>query len=175
MPAAVRAAHRSGPVTRLRGEARVEGASSPLAAFFARLFGMPSATASIPVTVTMRLDADKEVWTRQFGARRMQSRLRAIRPGVVRESFGPFGFDMKVSATDSALSMTIVGWRLGPMPLPAFLAPRSTATESVNAQGRFCFDVPIALPLIGRLTHYSGWLELEEVEAARAVSETEPA
>jgi hypothetical protein len=174
-PAAVRAVHRSGPVTRLRGEASVEGASSPLAAMFARLFGMPSATASIPVRVTMRLYADKEVWTRQFGARRMQSRLRTPRPGIVRESFGPFDFDMKVAAENGVLSMTIIAWRIGPIPLPAFLAPRSTATESVDAQGRFHFDVPIALPLIGRLTHYSGWLQLEEVEAARAVLETEPA
>jgi NAD(P)-dependent dehydrogenase (short-subunit alcohol dehydrogenase family) len=174
-PAAVRAAHRSGPVTRLHGEASVQGASSPLAAFFARLFGMPGTTERIPVRVTMRLDADKEVWTRQFGTRRMQSRLRAVRPGIVRESFGPFDFDMKVAVAEGALSMTIIGWRLGRMPLPTFLAPRSTATESIDPHGRFHFDVPIALPLIGRLTHYSGWLEPEEVEAARAVSETEPA
>lgn len=175
LPAAIRAAHRSGPATRLRGEASVQGASSLLASIFAHLFGMPSTTASVPVRVTMRLDADKEVWTRQFGARRMQSRLRSPRPGIVRESFGPFDFDMKVSAEHGVLSMTIIGWRLGPIPLPAFLAPRSTAAESVDAHGRFHFDVPIALPLIGRLTHYSGWLELEEVEAALAVSETEPA
>lgn len=175
LPAAVRAAHCSGPVTRLSGEARVEGASSPLAALLARLFGMPSAAARIPLRVTMRLNADKEVWTRQFGARRMQSRLRCPRPGIVRESFGPFDFNMKVEAADGVLAMTIVGWRLGPIPLPAVLAPRSMATESIDAEGRFRFDVPIALPLIGRLTHYSGWLEPEEVEAARAVSETEPA
>lgn len=153
----------------------MQGATSPLASLFARLFGMPGTTPSIPVRVTMRLDAEKEVWTRQFGARRMQSRLRCPRPGVVRESFGPFDFDMKVAAENGVLSMTIIGWRIGPIPLPAFLAPRSIATESVDAHGRFRFDVPIALPLIGRLTHYSGWLEPEEVEATRAVSETEPA
>jgi saccharopine dehydrogenase-like NADP-dependent oxidoreductase len=160
-PTPVGAAHRGGPVTRLRGLARVQGASSPLAALFARLFGMPRAGPAAPVRVTMRLDRDEEVWTREFGARRMRSRLRAVRPGMVRESFGPFGFDMKLSVDEGALTMTIVGWRLGPIPLPAFLAPRSTAIESVDAEGRFRFDVPIALPLIGRLTHYSGWLELE--------------
>jgi hypothetical protein len=175
LPAAIRAAHRSGPVTRLRGEASVEGASSPISAIFARLFGLPPTTPSTPVRVTMRLDADKEVWTRQFGARRMRSRLRCPRPGIVRESFGPFDFDMEVQVANGVLSMTIIGWRLGPIRLPAVLAPRSTATESVDKHGRFRFDVCIALPFIGRLTHYSGWLELEEVEAARAVSETEPA
>lgn len=175
LPEPIRVTHRGGPVTRLRGQASVQGAASRLAGLFARLFGMPAAATHVGVRVTKRLDADKEVWTREFSARRMQSRLRAIRPGVVRESFGPFGFDMAVAAGDGVLTMTIIGWRIGPLPLPAFMAPRSTATESVDAHGRFRFDVPIALPLIGRLTHYSGWLELEEVEAAPALSETEPA
>jgi len=93
----------------------------------------------------------------------------------VRESFGPFGFDMKVSVDSGVLAMTIVSWRLGSIPLPSFLAPRSTATETQDAGGRFRFDVPIALPLIGRLTHYSGWLVVEEVEAAAAPVEKETA
>jgi Domain of unknown function (DUF4166) len=82
---------------------------------------------------------------------------------------------MKLSVSNAVLSMTIVGWRLGPIPLPPFLAPRSTATESQDEHGRFRFDVPIALPLIGRLTHYSGWLALEEVEATPAPSQRETA
>lgn len=174
-PPAVRAAHRAGPVTRLRGVANVEGSSSLLAGLIARLFGMPKAASDVPVSVTMRLWPDKEVWTRRLGERRMESRLRAVAPGIVRESFGPFDFDMKVSVSAGALSMTIVGWRIGPLPLPALLAPRSTATETHDAQGRFCFNVPISLPLIGRLTHYSGWLALEEVEADAASSQRETA
>jgi hypothetical protein len=174
-PSAVRTAHRGGPVTRLRGGADVQGAASPLGAVFARLFGMPRAGRNTAVEVTKRLDPNGEVWTRRFGGRRMQSRLRAIAPGIVRESFGPFHFDMKVSVEEGALSMTVVGWRIGPLPLPAWLAPRSTATETQDAQGRFRFKVPIALPLLGRLTHYSGWLVPEEVEAAPAPSEREPA
>lgn len=174
-PPAVRAAHRGGPVTRLRGAARVRGATSPAARFVANLFGIPSDADNVPVCVTMRLAPEKETWTRRFGARRMESRLRAVRPGIVRESFGPFAFDMKVGVAGGVLSMTVVGWRIGALPLPAFLAPRSTATESQDEQGRFRFDVPIALPLIGRLTHYSGWLALEEVEAEPAAPEKETA
>lgn len=174
-PPAVRAAHRAGPVTRLRGEARVRGATSPLAWLAARLFGMPRTAERIPVNVTMRLSPTEEVWTRRFGDRRMESRIRAPAPGVVCERFGPFAFDMKVSVADGVLAMKVIGWRIGPMPLPAFLAPHSTATETQGEQGRFRFDVPIALPLIGRLTHYSGWLALEEVEAQPAPSERETA
>ena len=175
LPSAVRAVHRAGPVTRLHGKARVRGATSPFAWFAARLFGMPRSAERIPVHVTMRLDPNKETWVRRFGDRRMESRLRAVAPGVVRESFGPFGFDMRLSVADGVLAMKVIGWRIGPIPLPAFLAPRSTATESADEQDRFRFDVPIALPLIGRLTHYSGWLASEEVEANAAPSERETA
>jgi saccharopine dehydrogenase-like NADP-dependent oxidoreductase len=166
LPNSVRAAHRAGPVTRLTGYARVAGATSPLAKILARLFNFPHAQNRVALRVTKRTMGDVEIWTRDFGGRRMQSRLRALGPGRVRESFGPFHFDMAVSASAEGLSMTVVGWRVGPLPLPAFLAPRSTATETGASQGRYCFDVPIAAPFLGRLTHYSGDLALEVVEAA---------
>ena len=35
--------------------------------------------------------------------------------------------------------MRIVGWRIGSLPLPAFLAPSSVATESGRANGVFTF------------------------------------
>lgn len=174
-PLAVRAGHRGGPVTRLRGRASVQGAASPLAAWVARLFGMPAASGDVPVEVTMRLWPDKEEWRRSFGARRMRSVLTYVAPGVVRERFGPLSFDMRLDVDATSLSMRVIGWRLGPLPMPAWLAPRSEAVESQDAQGRFRFDVPIALPLTGRLVHYSGWLAAEEVEAAPAAPERETA
>ncbi|MBN8605431.1 MAG: DUF4166 domain-containing protein [Caulobacterales bacterium] len=172
---AVRAAHRAGPVTRMRGIAEVRSATSPLAAFIAALFGLPRADAPVEVAVVKRLGPDKEVWTRRFSGKRMESRLCVVGPGVVSERFGPFSFDMKVAAEKGTLTMSIIGWRIGPLRLPSWLAPRSTATESQDAEGRFRFDVPIALPLIGRLTHYSGWLAPEAVEPAPAPTQREDA
>jgi hypothetical protein len=61
--------------------------------------------------------------------------------------------------------MRITGWRLGPLPLPAFLAPRSLATESQTNTGRFAYDVPISAPLLGRLTRYRGELDLQKSPA----------
>jgi hypothetical protein len=175
-PAPVRAAHRSGPVARLRGEARVRGAASAPASIAARLFGFPRAADAVPVRVVKRLlGGGVEQWERCFGGRRMVSRLRPLARGMVRESFGPFHFDMAVSADASGISMRVIAWRLGPLPLPSFLAPRSIATETQDAAGRFRFDVPISLPLLGRVTHYSGHLALEEVEAPAALAEKEPA
>jgi hypothetical protein len=163
-PAAVRAAHRAGPVARFVGAADIAPAASSLARFCARLFGLPAGGASIPVSVTKRLDAVGETWERNFGGRIMRSRLSVVRPGVVEERFGPFRFDLALDVKDGALTMRVIGWRLGPLPLPRALAPRSDAAERQDDSGRFRFDVPIAVPLLGRLTHYSGALTAEEVE-----------
>jgi hypothetical protein len=41
--------------------------------------------------------------------------------------------------------------------MPMALAPRTPAREW-QEDGRFQFDVSIALPLIGPVVHYRGWL-----------------
>jgi hypothetical protein len=175
-PAAVRATHRAGPVTRLRGDASVEGAATPVARLIARLFGLPPSSRSVSVRVTKRLlGGGIEEWERDFAGQRMTSRLRALGPGRVRESFGPFHFDLALTADAEGVTLRAVAWRLGPLAMPSWLAPRSIATEKQDANGRFCFDVPIELPLIGRLTHYSGHLVIEELDVARASAEKEDA
>jgi Domain of unknown function (DUF4166)/Saccharopine dehydrogenase NADP binding domain len=161
LPQAVKAVHRAGPVARLAGRARVEGAETAAGRLLARLVGFPQASEHVPVHVAMRLESDgTETWQRAFGTRRFRSRLAPLRPSVVSERFGPFSFDLALEAASDGLRMRVAGWRVGRLPLPLFLAPRSDAVESVDVQGRFCFDVPIALPLIGRLVCYRGWLAL---------------
>jgi hypothetical protein len=161
LPRAVKAVHRAGPVARLAGTARVEGAETALGRLLARLVGFPQSSENVPVHVVMRLEADgTETWQRDFGARRFYSRLAPLRRGAVSEHFGPFSCALALEAASDGLRMQVVGWRLGRLALPLFLAPRSDAVESVDAQGRFCFDVPIALPLIGRLVRYQGSLVL---------------
>jgi hypothetical protein len=157
-PAAVREAHTQGPVSRFVGAAHVEGAASPLAAFAAKVVGFPERAEAAPVRVTKRLGSDGvETWEREIGERRFRSRISYVGPGRVRERFGALSFDLRVWADADALGMEAIGWRLGPMPLPAWLAPRSLAFER-EISGQFAFDVPIALPWLGRLTHYAGHL-----------------
>ena len=166
-PAPVVRAHRAGPVARTSGAARIMPPGSPLAAFIARCVGFPRAGVETPVRVTMRLGASGvETWRREFGDQRFQSELTYRGPGVVRERFGPFSFDMKLDADVASLSIEVIGWRIGFLPLPLWLAPRSRAVESADAAGRFHFDVPVTLPLLGRLTHYSGWLSPDSDDAA---------
>jgi hypothetical protein len=66
--------------------------------------------------------------------------------------------DLKLKPEGDRLVYRVEGWRLGPLPLPGFLAPSTRAHEEVDAEGRFVFDVEISLPLIGKLVRYRGWL-----------------
>lgn len=161
LPEVVRATHRAGPVTRLAGAARIDGAESMIGALVARLFGFPASTDDEHVQVVMRLERDgTEVWERDFGGQKFRSRLRPSCSGMVIERFGPFSFDLSVGAAAEGLTLRVVGWRLGNVRLPRWLAPKSTAIESADIDGRFSFDVPIALPVVGRLVRYRGSMNL---------------
>jgi Domain of unknown function (DUF4166) len=76
----------------------------------------------------------------------------------VLERFGPFTFELAIGADADGLRLKIVAGRLGLLPLPRALLPRSAACEFVDDAGRFRFDVPISLPIFGLVVHYSGWL-----------------
>lgn len=158
LPGAVRAVHSPGPWIALEGEARVEGAATLPARLVARLFGFPRAAERVPVRVEIEADAAGETWRRDFGGTRFRSRLSPAGSGFVWERFGPFRFRLSVPSDAAGLGFVVRGWRLGPLPLPARLAPRSEAREGVDEAGRFRFDVPIALPLVGRVVRYIGWL-----------------
>jgi hypothetical protein len=55
------------------------------------------------------------------------------------------------------LSLVVRRWDMFGIPMPRLLLPRVTAGEH-EANGRFHFSVDIALPLVGRLVCYEGWL-----------------
>ena len=119
------------------------------------------------MAVEIAAPPEGEEWSRCFGGQRFRSRMRPHpRAGMIREGFGPFIFDLALSADAEGLRMRVDGWRLGRLPLPRRLAPRSEARETVDAAGRFRFEVPIGLPLLGRLVRYRGWLVPEAVDGA---------
>ena len=166
LPAVVQASHRGGEVFRLTGTAKVEGAAG-FARIVAALFGLPGSQDRAGVIVTKtRVGAGQEIWKRQIGKARFRSRIVFAGPNRVEESFGLFTVGLELSADEHCLTMKIDGWRIGPVPLPGFLAPRSVATESVSAAGLFAFDVPISAPLLGRLVHYRGELRPQSKERA---------
>ena len=74
------------------------------------------------------------------------------------ERFGVLRFGFDLPSDGEGLAMSLKRWWIGPMPLPAILAPRSPAREWTET-GVFQFDVPIRAPLIGLIVRYRGWLK----------------
>ena len=143
-----------------RGVATVERGKGIVAAVIGRLFGFPATGAGIPLTVTFTATANCEQWHRSFAGKTLYSTQELGRghyDGLLIERFGPFAFSMTVPVRDRRLNLEIKGgWCLG-VPLPSHLLPRIEAFEH-DADGRFNFHVALALPVIGRLVRYTGWL-----------------
>jgi hypothetical protein len=160
LPNAIQNAHRFDDVLLLEGRASVDGAKTLLARAIARLIGFPREGRDIPVSVTMRTVERGEEWTRVFGRTRFRTRLTPVDgfPYRLIEQFGPCTFNLRLTARPDRLDYAVTSGRIGLVPLPSFVIPRLVATERVDDAGRFQFDVPIALPGLGLLVHYRGWL-----------------
>ncbi len=155
LPKAVRRMHDIHADGGASGEADVERGRSLAAGFIARVMRFPPAGRhSLHVAFTER--GGVETWTREFGRHSFSSHLR-MRDGRLEERFGPLRFRFDLLADENGLTMAMRGWSAFGIALPMALAPRSRAREW-QEDGRFRFDVPIALPLVGTIVHYKGWL-----------------
>jgi NAD(P)-dependent dehydrogenase (short-subunit alcohol dehydrogenase family) len=160
LPPAVRALHLVNGDFAASGTAEVISGKGLPARLLCRIIGFPAAAASVPVSVWMREQDGVETWRRDFGGAAFSSRL-AHRGALLTERFGPIRFGFTLRREADGLTMHFARWWLGPLPMPRLLMPRGTARE-YEAGGRFHFDVPIALPLIGPVIHYRGWLAPRE-------------
>jgi Domain of unknown function (DUF4166) len=161
LPLAIQQAHDVRGVLTLEGIAETAGASNAFGRLIARLFRLPPAGSDLPVRVEMRTQDDgSEDWTRFYPGVTMQSNLRNADAASMQldEVFGALSVRLQWSVIQGGLALRPIKARLFGVPLP-FLTPRSNATETVGPDGRFRFDVPIALPLIGNIAHYRGVLE----------------
>jgi Domain of unknown function (DUF4166)/Saccharopine dehydrogenase NADP binding domain len=161
LPEPLRRLHWPGWGLQARGMARVDGADSRLARLVSGVFRFPQAAGRVPVSVEITPEAGYERWVRDFGGRRFTSILCAsATPGRLSERFGLLSFELDLPVSVKGVDgMPVRSWRLGPLPLPRMLAPRSIASEGVDDEGRFSFDVEMRLPFgLGRLVRYRGWL-----------------
>jgi hypothetical protein len=163
MPAAIRAFHANDAEPVWQGQAEVSRGDGRAVELICRLFGLPEAGTELPVTVSVSrgdsFDETCEVWTRNFAGQRFHSRLNLDRSGELREAFGPFSFTLAAQSDREGLALPIANWRVFGLPLPRFLMPSAEARETVDADGRFRFDVKLSLPFFGLLAHYRGWLK----------------
>lgn len=156
LPASIQKLHSVIRDAGFHGKAQVTGGTNPLAKLAAKIFGFPSA-GQHDLHVHIAVDDKGETWVRSFSGKKFSSRLEKSGHNLT-ERFGPFQFRFDMPTTDHGLRMEMFGWKFWFVPLPLFLAPKSLASEW-DEDGRFHFDVPIALPVIGLMVHYRGWLE----------------
>ncbi len=159
LPPTLQAMHQPWRDASAEGEAEVTGSDNVVARAIARIIGF-SAPGHHVLRVDFAVRGGTERWTRAFGDRSFTSELSASKGQLV-ERFGPLRFRFGLPADDTGLSMRMRGWSVFGVRLPLILSPRTMAREW-EVDGRFHFDVSIALPLIGPVVRYRGWLATAE-------------
>lgn len=141
-----------------RGEGRVMRGNGVLAALCARATQLPGNIPVAAVAVRFEASPEQETWQRTFNDARFSSRLR-LRDGLMQERLGPIHFAFRLYRHEDEIRWTVERARLfGLLPLPAawFDAVRCREFER---DGRYHFDVDAAMPLVGQIVRYEGWLE----------------
>ena len=171
LPPEIRELHAITFARRWTGRARIARGRSLFSRLAGAFAGFPPAGENVPVTVEMTRRGNTETWVRTFGTRRFRSFLSPDGPpgsGQMGERFGLMRFRIGLNATSERLDYPVLSGRVLGIPLPGFLLPRSTTWESVDAEGRACFDVRLDLPLGGHVATYSGWLVPDDDPPPRA-------
>lgn len=155
LPPAVRALHQVRGDAGAAGEGTVSRGGGRFARALAAAMRMPPA-GTWPLHVAFAEQAGVERWTRDFGGHAFASELRAA-GALVTERFGALRFAFALEAVPDGLEMKLRRWSWLGIRLPLFLAPRIAAREW-QEQGRFHFDVRVAMPLAGEVVRYRGEL-----------------
>ncbi len=137
------------------GTAKVKRGRSLMARFIATIMRFPP-VGEHELYVSFRERDGKEQWNRSFGVHSFASELSQVGEHLV-ERFGVMKFYFDLPTKDGGLEMDMKKWTILSIPMPLVLAPKSPAKE-YSENGTFCFDVPISVPLVGLIVHYSGKL-----------------
>ena len=157
----VRALHEAAQQRVYHGRADIERGRGWLAEFCCRCAALPPTATQQAISVEIAPSTTGERWTRRFGSHVMRSDLDDI-DGCLRERLGLLEFHFALDVAAGALSWRVVRVRvLGFVPLPAAWFGDVRASEA-QRDGRYVFDVRAALPGVGLLVHYRGWLDVEQ-------------
>ena len=157
LPPVLRTAHDADDTQRWEGLAHVTVSRNPLARLLCRMMKLPAQGQGVPVTVVFERLAHGERWRRTFAGRSYSSDL-TVKNGLMVERMGLVTNIFRVTFDESQIVLDLVGFRFLGLPLPPCLRPRCRATERAQ-HGRYVFDVPVSLPLLGAVIHYTGSME----------------
>lgn len=161
LPPVLRAAHDADDMQQWEGLAHVTLSRNPLARLLCRMMKLPAQGHGVPVAVVFERLAHGERWQPTFAGRSYRSDL-TVRDGLMMERMGLATNIFRVSFDDGQIVLDLEGFRFLGLPLPPWLRPRCRATER-EQDGRYLFDVPVSLPLLGRVIHYTGSMERRDV------------
>lgn len=162
MPETLQHFHGGPDIRTSAGRCRVEVGGSPVARFLVWLLSLPYATDEAPITVTLRREADREVWIREIGGRRFQSVMHRTNSNLLSETIGPVRFFFRLDTSTEGFSLYLTRCRVLGVPLPRALLPVVAAREVSNGSG-IAFDISAGLPLVGLIVAYRGELTNSEV------------
>lgn len=160
LPAQVQALHNSTQTRAWAGTAKVQRGNGWIANLLALIIGFPKTNPAIAVQVDFAPDGVGERWTRTFGTKVFSSYQR---PGETSESqlmmerFGIINVGLALDIVGDRMYLTPKIWSCLGVPLPRILLPKGESFET-QKDGKFCFDVEIAAPLIGLIVSYKGQL-----------------
>lgn len=155
---AVRRFHALRGHVQMHGHCVIDGPTSVTGRCFGRIAGVPTGRVDEDFTFELEADEQSERWTRHFPKMTMRSRMR-VRDGHLVERLGPVTFHFHLHAVDGALEMELAKLTVLGLPWPRRLRPDIVARET-DREGRFHFEVAAAMPLLGRITAYKGYLRL---------------
>ncbi len=161
LPPRLRELHGGAETRTWRGTAQVRRGRGLLARTIAAVLGLPAAGTRVPVSVTFSEESGGERWTRNFSGKIFSS-LQTPGDGKERhllvERFGAIAIAMALVVDGGRLYLIPRSWRLWRLPLPKRVLPSGVTYES-QEQEKFCFNVEIAMPVIGLIVAYRGALE----------------
>src|SRR5690348_8444513 len=174
LPEPVRYFHSLRHALMTEGRAKVSIAPGFISALVCAVFGLPAAGDDVLVSVFFLPKPNGlEFWRRRFAKRRYQSTMGVFASGTASlliEHFGPFRLFFKLTPQDDSLEWLLVRWKFLFLPLPRWTLLKVKCRESADGV-RFVFDIDFALPIIGPVIHYTGWLlPVQSVGGGRHIS-----
>lgn len=161
LPEPVRRLHSLTAPAAVAGLADIQVAPGLIPSLICWLAGLPKSGIGVPVTVEFRPDGrGGEHWVRWFGERRYASSFSAALlagENLLLERFRPFRLEFRLQASAAGLSWLLVGVACVGVRAPRWAVPKVRCMESGDGD-RFRFDIDAAMPLIGPLIRYRGWL-----------------
>ncbi|MCO4093062.1 MAG: DUF4166 domain-containing protein [Sphingorhabdus sp.] len=160
LPVEVRAFHDGADEHQWLGTANIQRGPSLLANLIAAVMGFPKAAEKVSVAVTVKPDSNGENWTRTFGNKTFKSRMHCgngRNKHLLVEQFGIVEVALALVVDDDKLNLVPRRWSAFGIPLPNLLLPKGISFET-QREGRFSFDVIIALPIVGDVVSYQGSL-----------------